>query len=163
MLGAPYRLDLVRPGYALYGGQAFRGGPAPVAPAVTVDARIVQVRDIPAGETVGYSATWTARRPSRIAVIAAGYADGFARSASAPEGQEGGQVLIGGHLAPVAGRVSMDLITVDVTDLPEAALSGGVARLLGPGLSLEAVGQRAGTIGYEVLTRLGRRFERCYV
>lgn len=162
MLGPRYHYDLVRPGYALYGGQAFRGGPAPVKPAVEVRARILQVRDVPAGETVGYSATWTAARPARIAVVAAGYADGYARSASAPAGHEGGMVQIGDHLAPVVGRVSMDLITVDVTDVPGGAVRGAAAILIGPGLPLEAVGARAGTIGYEVLTRLGRRFHRVY-
>ncbi len=163
MLGPRFHYDLVRPGYALYGGQAFRGGPAPVAPVVSVEARVLQVRDVAPGETVGYSATWTASRPSRIAVIAAGYADGFARGASAPAGREGGLVSLGGRLAPVVGRVSMDLITVDVSDVPGGVRRGDLATLVGPGLTLEAVGQRAGTIGYEVLTRLGRRFERRYV
>ncbi len=79
MLGARYHYDLVRPGYALYGGQAFRGGATPVGPVVSLSARILQIRDVPAGGTVGYSATWQAKRASRIAVIAAGYADGFAR------------------------------------------------------------------------------------
>ena len=163
MLGARYHFDLVRPGYALYGGQAFRGGPAPVAPVVRVGARILQVREVPPGETVGYSGTWTAHRTTRVAVVAAGYADGFARSASAPDGHDGGLVRLGGRLAPVIGRVSMDLITVDVTDVPVSPRRGDTVELIGPDLPLEAVGQRAGTIGYEVLTRLGRRFHRVYV
>lgn len=163
MLGKPFHYDLVRPGYALYGGQAFRGGPAPVAPAVRVAARILQVREVPAGGTVGYSGTWTATRPARIAIVAAGYADGFARTASAPQGHPGGEVRVGGTLAPIVGRVSMDLITVDVTDVPAGADRGAAVELIGPGLTIEQAGQRAGTIGYEVLTRLGRRFKRVYV
>lgn len=162
MLGPRFHYDLVRPGYALYGGQAFRGARAPVSPVVTVSARILQVREVPVGETVGYSATWTAMRATKLAVIAAGYADGFARSASAPAGQSGGFVRIRQTLCPVVGRVSMDLITVDVTDLDGGARRGDAVELIGPELPLEAVGAGAGTIGYEVLTRLGRRFERIY-
>ncbi|MBY0559213.1 alanine racemase [Hyphomicrobium sp.] len=164
MLGAAYHFDLVRPGYALYGGQASQSSPAPVKPAVTVAARILAVADVAPGETVGYSATWRARRPSRIATIAAGYADGIPRSASAPDGRPGGHVLISGHLAPIVGRVSMDLITVDVTDLPEgAAMPGEFAKLIAEGLTIEDAGFAAGTIGYEILTRLGHRFTRLYL
>ncbi|MGO4683480.1 alanine racemase [Hyphomicrobium sp. 2TAF46] len=164
MLGPAYHFDLVRPGYALYGGQASQSTPTPVKPAVTVAARILAVADVLRGETVGYSATWRAHRPSRIATIAAGYADGVPRSASAPDGKPGGQVLISGHLAPIVGRVSMDLITVDVTDLPEgAARPGEFAKLIGDGLTIEDAGFAAGTIGYEILTRLGHRFTRLYL
>lgn len=164
MLGRAYHFDLVRPGYALYGGQATQLTPAPVEPAVTVAARILAVADVAPGESVGYSATWHARRPSRIATIAAGYADGVPRGASAPDGREGGHVSITGHTAPIVGRVSMDLVTVDVTDLPEgAAVPGEFARLIGDGLSLEDTGHAAGTIGYEMLTRLGPRFQRLYL
>lgn len=164
MLGAAYHFDLVRPGYALYGGQASQMAPAPVKPAVTVAARILAVADVAPGETVGYSATWRAKRPSRIATIAAGYADGIPRSASAPDGRPGGHVMITGHLAPMVGRVSMDLITVDVTDLPEgAAMPGEFAKLICEELSIEEAGFAAGTIGYEILTRLGPRFPRLYL
>lgn len=164
MLGRAYHFDLVRPGYALYGGQASQLAPAPVEPAVTVAARILAVADVARGESVGYSATWRAQRPSRIATIAAGYADGVPRSASAPDGRPGGFVNITGHLAPIVGRVSMDLITVDVSDLPEgAAKPGEFAKLLGDGISLEEAGYAAGTIGYEILTRLGPRFARLYL
>lgn len=163
MLGKTFHFDLVRPGYALYGGQASITNPAPVAPAVTVAARILTVTDVAPGESVGYSATWRAKRPSRIATIAAGYADGIPRSASSPDGRPGGQVLIGEFLAPIVGRVSMDLITVDVTDLAAgSAVPGHFATLIGPGLSIEDAGYQAGTIGYEILTRLGARFERVY-
>jgi alanine racemase len=164
MLGPNYHFDLVRPGYALYGGQASQTHPAPVKPAVTVAARILAVADVAPGETVGYSATWHARKPSRIATIAAGYADGVPRSASAPDGRPGGHVMIAGVLAPIAGRVSMDLITVDVTDLPPGtAKAGDFAKLICDGLSIEDAGFAAGTIGYEILTRLGPRFARLYL
>jgi alanine racemase len=163
MLGRAYHLDLVRPGYALYGGQAWRGGETPVRPVVRVQARILQVRDVAPGETVGYSATWMAARMSHIAVVAAGYADGFFRSGSAPGAHAGAVVGIGGRLAPVVGRVSMDLITVDVTDIAPLPQRGDLVDVVGPGLTIEAMGHRAGTIGYEVLTSLSRRFERVYV
>ena len=164
MLGPAYHFDLVRPGYALYGGQASQIAPAPVKSAVTVAARILAVSDVAPGETVGYSATWRAKRPSRIATIAAGYADGVPRNASAPDGRPGGHVLITGHLAPIVGRVSMDLITVDVTDLPQgAAMPGEFAKLIAGEITIEEAGFAAGTIGYEILTRLGHRYTRLYL
>jgi alanine racemase len=163
MLGAAYHYDLVRPGYALYGGQAFRGGATPVSPVVTIQARIVQVRTLKSGDSVGYSATWHATRPTRLAVIAAGYADGIARALSAASGKKGGMVMIAGQKAPVVGRVSMDLITVDVTDVDGEIRRGDLATLVGPGLTIESMGKAAGTIGYEVLTRLGPRFVRRYI
>lgn len=163
MLGTAFHYDLVRPGYALYGGQAFQGGPTPVSPIVTVRARVLQVRTLKTGDSVGYSATWQAARPSRVAIVAAGYADGFARALSATSGKKGGTVLVAGQRAPVVGRVSMDLITVDVTDVAGGVARGDLVTLLGPGLTIEAMGKSAGTIGYEVLTRLGRRFMRHYI
>jgi alanine racemase len=162
MLGKPFHYDLVRPGYALYGGQAFQGGPTPVAPVVTLQARVLQVRQVAVGDSVGYSATWQAKRPSRIAIVAAGYADGIARALSSAPDEARGQVLVGGQPAPIVGRVSMDLITVDVTDVAAPVARGDLATLIGPGLAIEAIGRGAGTIGYEVLTRLGPRFVRRY-
>lgn len=164
MLGRLFHFDLVRPGYALYGGQASLSNPAPVKPAVTVKARILAVADVAKGETVGYSASWRALKPSRIATVAAGYADGVPRSASATNDRSGGFVSIAGKHAPIVGRVSMDLITVDVTDLEIGAVRpGDFATLIGPDLSMEDAGYAAGTIGYEILTRLGTRFERLYI
>lgn len=163
MLGKAYHFNLARPGYALYGGQASATHRAPVSPAVTVTARILAINDVPPGETVGYAASWRASRASRIAVVAAGYADGIARSASWHEGKPRGHVLIAGHKVPIVGRVSMDLITADVTGIPPDQISpGSEAVLYGPGLSIEDAGFDAGTIGYELLTRLGLRFERVY-
>ncbi len=162
MLGADFHYDLVRPGYALYGGQAFKGGPTPVAPVVTVEARVLQVRTLKSGDTVGYSATWVAQRRTRLAIVAAGYADGVARALSAATGKGGGAVLVAGERAPIVGRVSMDLITVDVTDVAGEVARGDLVTLVGPGATLESLGRAAGTIGYEVLTRLGPRFARRY-
>lgn len=163
MLGAHFHYDVVRPGYALYGGQAFGGGPTPVAPVVTLAVRVLQVREVAVGETVGYSATWTAQRPSRIAVLAAGYADGLPRTLSAGTGREASFVRIKGHRAPLIGRVSMDLVTVDVTSFPDRVERGDLAMVLEPHLSIEQLARAGDTIGYEILTRLGRRFERNYV
>jgi alanine racemase len=163
MLGAPFHYDLVRPGYALYGGQAFQGGATPVNPVVTVAARILQVRTVEAGESVGYSASWVASRQTCVAIVAAGYADGIARGLSAASNETGGVVMVAGQRAPIVGRVSMDLITVDVTDISGDVQRGDLVTLIGPSLTIEAMGRAAGTIGYEVLTRLGTRFARKYV
>jgi len=164
MLGKDFHLDLVRPGYALYGGQAAPGRTTPVGPIVRVKARILQVHDVAVGGRIGYSASYRATSPRRIATIAAGYADGVFRHASATNDTPGGAVAIHGKLAPIVGRVSMDLITVDVTDVGEPAPQrGDWVDLVGPDLPLEAVGRAAGTIGYEVLTRLGPRFHRVYL
>lgn len=160
MLGGGYHYDLVRPGYALYGGQAFQGGPTPVSPVVTVRARILQVRTLKAGECVGYSAAWEAKRPTRLAIVAAGYADGIARALSAASSKKGGVAMVAGQRVPIVGRVSMDLITLDVTDVKGDVARGDLATLIGPDLTIEAMGRAAGTIGYEVLTRLGPRFVR---
>jgi alanine racemase len=164
MLGKEFHFDLVRPGYALYGGQAAAAQRAPVEPVVRVSARILQVQDVPAGGYVGYSATYRAASPRRIATIAAGYADGVFRHASSSGDEPGGAVAIRGKLAPIVGRVSMDLITVDITEVGDPApVRGDFVDLVGPELPLESVGLAAKTIGYEVLTRLGARFHRHYV
>jgi alanine racemase len=164
MLGRAYHFDLVRPGYALYGGQAAPKRVMPVRPVVHVSARILQVQDVAAGTRIGYSASYRMHQRRRIATIAAGYADGVFRHASATNEASGGAVLIRGKRAPIVGRVSMDLITVDVTDLGDPApVRGDWADLIAPGLAIEAVGAGAKTIGYEVLTRLGARFHRIYV
>jgi alanine racemase len=163
MLGRDFQFDLVRPGYALYGGQAFRGGATPVRPVVRVEARVLQVRDVGDGQSIGYSATYAVSgAPRRIATVAAGYADGVFRSLSAATGETRGCVAIGAQKAPIVGRVSMDLITVDVTGSPPVA-RGDFVTVIGPGLPIEDMGAAAGTIGYEVLTSLGRRFHRVYL
>jgi alanine racemase len=164
MLGPEHHFDLVRPGYALYGGQAFPGRITPVKPVVEVYARVLQIRELAPGQTVGYSATFTADRVTRIAVVAAGYADGILRHLSAGSGERHGHVAFAGRLCPVVGRVSMDLITVDITDLEaHSPERGDWAEIIGPTITIEDVGAAAGTIGYEVLTRLSPRFPRLHL
>jgi alanine racemase len=154
--------DLLRPGVALYGANPLPGRPNPMRPVVSLHGRIVQMRDIPAGATVGYSATWTARRPTRLAVVSVGYADGFLRGASASDVKTGAEAIVAGRRCPLAGRVSMDLIVVDVTDADTQVSRGDLATLLGDGIGVDDLATRAGTIGYEMLTSLGRRYRRIY-
>ena len=156
--------DLVRPGFALYGGNPVPGAANPMKAVVTLEAPILRVRPVKAGATVGYNATWTAQRDSVLAAIGVGYADGILRSASASHGARGGEAIIGGARCPFAGRVSMDIIVIDATDAPgEAVMPGATARLLGPEITVDDLAERAGTIGYEILTSLGRRYHRVYV
>ena len=152
LLGPDSHFDLARAGVGLYGGLPF----ADARPAVTLHLPILQVREIAEGETVGYSATWEAKRPSRIATIPAGYADGLLRALT-----NRGTAYLDGRPLPFAGRVSMDLITLDVTDCP-AAIPGAMVELLGPNQTVDALAEAAGTIGYEILTSLGRRYTRRY-
>lgn len=162
LLDPAFHYDLVRPGIGLYGGNPFDAPGHPFKPVVTLAARIMRVITIEPGESVGYGATFTAARPTRIATIAAGYADGYFRVLSSADGT-GLCVSIAGHRAPIIGRVSMDMITVDVTDLPpEAVRRGDFAELIGAQATVNEVGRAAGTIGYEVLTRLGYRYRRTY-
>lgn len=156
--GPDYLFDLGRPGAALYGINPTPGYPNPMGQVVNLQARILQVRTIDPAETVGYGATHSARRRSRIATVALGYADGYLRSLS-----NRGSGWIAGQRVPLVGRVSMDLATFDVTDLPAGvALPGAVIELLGPTLDCDTLGEAAGTIGYEVLTSLGSRYHRSY-
>lgn len=163
------RYDLVRPGYALYGGNPTPSRPNPMRPVVRLEARIIQLRTVRRGETAGYNGTWTAEGPRRLATLSVGYADGYSRAASATdakarEGVPPGEAIVAGLRCPFAGRVSMDLIIVDVTAVPEAAVKrGDPAVLIGDDLTVDEVGRRAGTIGYEVLTSLGRRYARAYI
>lgn len=163
-LGPEYHYDLVRPGVALYGGRAVNGVPNPMRPVVRLDARIAQLREARAGETVGYGATRSLARPTRIATLAAGYADGLFRYLGAPDAQRGLTAYVSGHPAPILGRVSMDTVTVDVTDVPANLIRrGALVELLGDHVTVDDLAARAGTIGYEVLTALGRRYERVYL
>jgi alanine racemase len=157
-LGAPYHYDLVRPGVALYGVNPTPGQPNPMRSVVRLLARILQLRDGAPGETVGYGATHRLTRPTRIATIAAGYADGLLRSLS-----NRGRALAGGTSVPILGRVSMDLITLDVTEADPATLEpGGFVELIGPTHTVDDLAAEAGTIGYEILTSLGRRYHRVW-
>jgi alanine racemase len=156
-LGPDYHFDLVRPGIVLYGATPGPKVAAPMHVVVTAEARILTIRDANPGETVGYGATRRLTRPTRIAVLAAGYADGYHRITHAEA-----HVHIRGARAPLLGRVSMDLLAVDVTDIPDAA-RGDWAELFGPHVPVDEVAALAGTVGYEFLTGLGRRYERRYV
>jgi alanine racemase len=163
LLGTAYHYDLVRPGIALYGGRTSRAGACGFAPVVQLAGRVLQVRDVPPGETVGYGATRTLKRPSRVAVLSVGYADGVFRALSVADNREGLQVHFGSHPAPLIGRVSMDLITVDVTDVPhELTRRGTWVELIGAHVAAHEFADHAGTIDYEVLTNLGTRAARRY-
>ena len=130
---------------------------------VTLQGRIVQTREVAQGATVGYSATWTAKRSTRLAIVSVGYADGYLRAASASDMRRGSEAIIAGHRCPLAGRVSMDLTAFDITDPAAAPVRrGDTATLLGDGISVDDLAERAATIGYEVLTSLGRRYRRIY-
>jgi len=164
LLGPDFAYDLVRPGIALYGGHPQRRGENPFRPVVHLKGRILQVRDVAAGETVGYGATRTLTRPSRVAVVSAGYADGLFRALSTKDGENGLAVYLGPHAVPILGRISMDLITIDVTDVSETlSRRGAWVELLGPNVSAHALATHAGTIDYEVLTSLGQRAARRYI
>jgi alanine racemase len=157
VLGASFHFDMVRPGVGLYGGGPF-GRPHPqVRTVATLEAPILQVRAVAEGETVGYGAAFTADRAYRVAVVAAGYADGVLRSAA---GQ--GRAWLGGGFRKILGRVSMDLLAIDVTGCDDAA-PGAMVELLGPHVLLDEAAAAAGTVSYEVLTRLGHRAERVYL
>jgi alanine racemase len=155
-LGRAYQLDLCRPGVALYGANPTPGRPNPMAPVVRLEAPVLQVHEVGQHGTVGYGATYPVRPGSRIATLPLGYADGMLRSLSNRY-----RVRLGPHEAPIAGRISMDLITVDVTDLPPAAVQpGAVAEVIGGPDGIDQLAAAAGTIPYEILTALGRRYRR---
>jgi alanine racemase len=156
-LGERFESDLARPGAALYGINPTPGQPNPMRCVLRLLVPVLQIRQVPAGATVGYGATWVAKRDSRIATIAAGYADGYLRALSGR-----GFALAAGRTVQLVGRVSMDLITLDVTDVPELAV-GDRVELIGPEQTPDAVAALAGTIGYEVLTALGTRYHRRYI
>lgn len=157
-LGGAYWGDMVRPGAALYGVSPVPGQPNPMRGVVRLDAKILQVRQIDRGDTVGYGATHKAIGRARIATVGVGYADGFLRSLS-----NRGSGFIGAQRVPLVGRVSMDLITFDVSSVSESlAQPGATIELIGPHLPVDAIAQEAGTIGYEILTALGDRYARVY-
>lgn len=162
-LGASAHCDLVRPGIALYGANPTPGQPNPMKPAIELKGRIAQVRNVPKGASVGYGAAWTAERPSRIAIVSVGYADGYMRAGGHADGRRGAEAIVAGQRCRLAGRVSMDLMALDVTDLPEhAAKRGDFATLIGGDITVDDLAAAMGTIGYEILTSLGRRFHRIW-
>jgi len=152
LLGPDFHFDIVRPGVGMYGGLPF----AEARPVVTLSLPLIQTREVKPGESVGYGYNWTAQRTSRVATVAAGYADGLAR-ALARHGEL--KLWSGDRACPVIGRISMDLITVDVTDLPDVPKE---LDILNARQGVDMLADLSGTIGYEILTSLGPRFTRTY-
>ncbi|MGH6809309.1 MAG: alanine racemase [Ensifer adhaerens] len=169
-LGNDYHFNLTRPGIAVYGGEAVNDVANPMKPVVTAEARIIQVRNVASGGHASYGASARFNRDSRIATVAVGYADGYHRSVSGggvtlrqttPSGAFG---FLHGQKVPHVGRVTMDLSLFDVTDLPENAVRpGDYIELFGRHIAVDDVARAGGTIGYEMLTSLGHRYERHYV
>jgi alanine racemase len=155
------QFDLVRPGIALYGSNPTTRA-NPMRPVVELKARLLQARLVPQGTTVGYGATWTAGRTSRVAIASIGYADGYSRPIGGADGRPGGEALVHGVRCPIVGRVSMDLIAVDITGLRKDVQRGDWITLLGDGIGVDEMAGWARTISYDVLTRLGRRFHRVW-
>ncbi len=169
-LGPDYHFDLTRPGIALYGGEAVNGVANPMRAVAKAEARILQIREAKQGQTVSYGGTLRLTRDSRLAIASVGYADGYHRSLSGSGiplremGNSGAHGFVNGHRVPIAGRVTMDLTIFDVTDLPANAIrAGDYIELFGPNMPVDDVARAAGTIGYEVLTGLGLRYERQYL
>lgn len=158
-LSGDFRYDLVRPGIALYGVDPHHDTQTEIRPVVQLDARVIETRQVPAETKVGYNATFTTMRPTQITTIAVGYADGWHRTLS-----NRGAAYFNGARLPIIGRVSMDSITLDTTDLGEnAPQRGDLVELIGPHQSLADVARDADTITYEILTSLGQRFDRRYL
>lgn len=151
LLGQNYHFDLTRPGVGLFGGLPY----VDARPVISLDLPVIQCRDVAPGETVGYGNTWQATRPSRVATVSCGYADGMIRAMGAKA-----QMHFEHHPCPVLGRVSMDLIGVDITHLQSDPES---LQILGQHQSIDTLADCAGTIGYEILTSLGARYSRSYI
>lgn len=164
MSGRENHFQMVRPGIALYGGRAIAGRRNPMQNVVTLEVPVLQIKQAKTGETVGYGATQTLNRDSTLAILAVGYADGFLRSLSHSGARPGGKAAFHGTVCQVAGRVSMDLVAVDVTDLgQDLPVPGEMMELLGPNITVDDQADAAGTIGYEILTSLRHgRYERVY-
>ena len=156
MLDRAYHFDVLRPGLALCGANATPGRPHPFTPVATIEAPILQIRRLEAGDTVGYGSEFIADRPRIAATVAAGYADGILRACG-----DGGYGRIGEVKTPILGRISMDLITVDVTDIADTLAPGDAVRFLGP--DIDAMADTAHAIPFELLVRLGLRFDRRYI
>jgi alanine racemase len=158
-LGRDYLFDMVRPGMALYGGKPIPSRANPYRTVVLLTSQVLQLRHLDPGETVGYSATFTARRPTTLAIVAFGYGDGIIRASGGK-----GRAAIGGVLVPFAGRISMDLLALDVTDVPDHARHrGALVEFLGDTISLDDAARAAGTITHEVLTSISPRARRVYL
>ena len=157
---APAHMDWLRPGIMLYGASPFAERSASelgLRPAMTLTAEIIALHHVPAGESVGYGATWVAQRPSRVGTVSCGYADGYPRHAPS-----GTPLVVRGQRVPLVGRVSMDMLAVDLTDLPGAAI-GDAVELWGAQMPIDELARASGTIGYELLTKVTQRVPRKYL
>jgi alanine racemase len=162
-IGDTAHFDVARPGAALYGINPMPGRTNPMRNVLTLSGLVLQVRKVPQGESVGYGAAWNAKRASRIAVAALGYADGLLRAGSGPDRKAGGSAIVAKKRCPIVGYISMDLTCIDVTDLPNNAVRrGDSATFIGEDLLIDEVAASAGTIAYEVLVRLGSRCHLAY-
>jgi alanine racemase len=158
-LGRDFHHDVVRPGAALYGINPIPTQDNPMRPAVRLSARVVQVREADEGDHVGYGWDFRTNSAARLATLSIGYADGLLRALG-----KSGVVYFEGHALPIAGRVSMDSITVDVSNLQSDRLGpGSDVEVIGDHQSVDDLAEAIGTIGYEVLTGLGHRYERNYL
>jgi alanine racemase len=160
LLGTDYHFNLTRPGIALYGAVA-GDRDQPTTAVASLEARVLQIRIATAGETVGYGGRETLKRASRIAIAAIGYADGYPRHAGSCDEKTGARAFVGGQSAPLLGRVSMDLIAIDVTDI-DAVAPGDWVEMFGSNIPVDEVAGHARTIGYELLTGIGQRVRRHY-
>jgi alanine racemase len=162
-LGEHAHFDMARAGAALYGINPTPGRTNPMRPTIELSGRILQLRQVRQGETVGYGGVWTARRNSRLAVASLGYADGLLRAASGSDAKRGTSAVIAGKRCPIAGNISMDLVCIDVTELADDEVRrGDFATFIGEQIPLDEVAASAGTIGYEILTRLAPRCHLVY-
>jgi len=156
-LGKDYHFDIVRPGIALYGGNPIPNSLNPMKNVVEITANILQIRNIDSEETVGYGATYILDKGSKIATLPIGYADGYFRVFG-----NRSYCAINGKKVPVVGRVSMDLITIDITSIKDEINIGDEVEILGANVKLDELVELAETIDYEVLTSLGSRYRRIY-
>lgn len=157
--GPEAHYGLVRPGYAIFGGNPTPDRPNPMRSVVTFEAKVIQVHEVGAGESVGYDSRWTAPSPRRLATISVGYADGIPCSAIGTNDAPRGFASVDGALCPFVGRISMDLVVVDVTEAPLVE-RGDTVELIGAEIPIDEAARYAGTIGYEILTRMGPRSHR---
>lgn len=158
LLGTDFHFDICRVGIGLYGGNPSIGKDNPCLSVVTIETEVLQINEISAGETVSYGGVWQADQVSRVATVGVGYADGFLRA-----GGNNGYVAIGDYKVPIVGRVTMDLLMVDITELPDGLVEvGSQVQLIGDHVPIDEVAANAGTIGYEILTALGQRYKREY-
>ncbi|MEG9861415.1 MAG: alanine racemase [Parvularculales bacterium] len=161
-LGPPYHFDVIRPGIGLYGGNPNPERPSPFKTVVTLEAPIIKIRTISAGESVGYDANYTAQSDRRIAIISTGYADGYPYALGA--GHSPATARAADIDVPIIGRISMDMLALDITDTPPDSLKrGDCVELFGNQISLERLATAAKTTSYEILTRIGKRYDHCYI